>query len=79
MRRRSGFRFTQMRDNQRIAAEFDASIRWHAEHPQASGSLLRELDATSDIERKPEANAATLALSGAGGMTPSCLGRAGRV
>nr|WP_321182237.1 hypothetical protein [Methylobacterium sp. Leaf122] len=68
-----------MRDNQRIAAEFDASIRWHAEHPQASGSLLRELDAMSDIERKPEAKAATLALSGTGGMTPSCLGRAGRV
>ncbi|MCP1535273.1 hypothetical protein J2W79_000330 [Methylorubrum extorquens] len=47
--------------------------------PQAIGSLLRELDATSDIGRKPEANAATLALSGTGGMTPSCLGRAGRV
>ncbi|MCY1640850.1 hypothetical protein [Methylorubrum sp. SL192] len=68
-----------MRDNQRIAAEFDASVRWHAEPPQASGSLLRELDATSNIERKPEAKAATLALSGTGGMTLSCLGRAGRV
>ncbi|WP_455985007.1 hypothetical protein [Methylorubrum extorquens] len=55
-----------MRYNQCIAAEFDASVRWHAEPPQASGSLLRELDATSDVERKPEAKAATLALSGTG-------------
>jgi hypothetical protein len=55
-----------VRDNQRIAAKFDASVRWHAEHPQASGSLLREFDATPDIERKPEAKAATLALSGTG-------------
>ncbi|MCP1561332.1 UNVERIFIED_ORG: hypothetical protein M2438_000333 [Methylobacterium sp. SuP10 SLI 274] len=68
-----------MRDNQRIAAEFDASVRWHAEHPQGSGSLPREFDATQDIERKPEAKAATLALSGTGSMAPSCLGRAGRV
>jgi len=68
-----------VRDTQRIAVEFDASARCHAEPPQASGSLLRELDATSDIEWMSEAKVATLALSGTGGMTPSCLGRAGRV
>ncbi|KZB99737.1 DUF2892 domain-containing protein [Methylobacterium radiotolerans] len=55
---------TNARDNRRIAAELDASVRWHAEHPQAIGRRLRELDAEWDVERTLEANAATLALTG---------------
>ncbi len=55
---------TGARDNRRIAAELDASVRWHAEHPQAIGRRLCELDVEWDIERTLEANAATLALTG---------------
>ena len=55
---------TNARDNRRIAAELDASVRWHAEHPQVIGRRLRELDAEWDVERTLEANAATLALTG---------------
>lgn len=55
---------TGERDNRRIAAALDASVRWHAEHPRAIGRRLRELDAEWDTERTLEANAATLALAG---------------
>ncbi len=55
---------TGAHDNRRIAADLNASVRWHAEHPQAIGRRIRELDAEWDIERTLEANAATLALTG---------------
>lgn len=55
---------TNARVNRRIAADIDASVRWHDEHPQAIGRRLRELDAEWDIERTLHANAATLALAG---------------
>jgi uncharacterized protein (TIGR01244 family) len=50
--------------NHRIAQEIDASIRWHAAHPEAIGRRLADLDREWDIERTLEANAATLALGG---------------
>lgn len=50
--------------NQRFAAEIEASIRHHAEHPEEIDRRLDELDYEWDIERTLEANAATLALSG---------------
>lgn len=55
---------TGERDNRRIAAALDASVRWHAEHPRANRRRLRDLDAEWDTERTLEANAATLALAG---------------
>ncbi|UYW28289.1 hypothetical protein OKC48_07180 [Methylorubrum extorquens] len=55
---------TGERDNRRIAAALDASVRWHAEHPRDIGRRLRELDTEWDTERTLEANAATLALTG---------------
>ena len=36
---------TGAHDNRRIAADLDASVCWHAEHPQAIGRRIRELDA----------------------------------
>ncbi|HEX2114042.1 MAG TPA: hypothetical protein VHM01_06525 [Alphaproteobacteria bacterium] len=50
--------------NRRIAHAIDASIRWHAAHPEAIDRRLEELDREWDIERTLEANAATLALGG---------------
>jgi uncharacterized protein (TIGR01244 family) len=50
--------------NHRIAREIDASIRWHATHPEAIAARLADLDREWDIERTLEANAATLALGG---------------
>ncbi|MEH3116255.1 MAG: hypothetical protein PGN25_01145 [Methylorubrum populi] len=54
---------TDARVNRRIAADIDASVKWHAEHPQAIGRRLRGLDAEWDIERTLEANTAALALA----------------
>ena len=59
---------TGERDNRRIAAALDASVRWHAEHPRANRRRLRDLDAEWDTERTLEANAATLALAGTGAL-----------
>jgi uncharacterized protein (TIGR01244 family) len=50
--------------NRRIARDINASIRWHAAHPEAIGRRLDELDREWDMERTLETNAATLALGG---------------
>jgi len=50
--------------NRRIAEGIDASIRWHAAHPEAIDRRLEDLDREWDIERTLEANAAALALGG---------------
>jgi hypothetical protein len=55
---------TGAHDNRRIAADLDASVGGHAEHPQAIGRGILELDAEWEIERTLEANAATLVLTG---------------
>jgi hypothetical protein len=51
--------------NSRIARSTAESVRWHARHPERIEQRLRALDREWDIERTLEANAATLALTGA--------------
>lgn len=50
--------------NRRIRADIEASIRWHAAHPERIDDRLRALDAEWDIERALEMNASALAFSG---------------
>lgn len=52
------------RANRRIAQQIEASIRYHAAHPEQIGPRLAELDAEWDIERVLEANAASIGLAG---------------
>jgi len=51
--------------NRKVQVEIADSVRWHSTHPERIGSRLEELDREWDIERTLEANAATLAFSGA--------------
>jgi hypothetical protein len=55
---------TAVEVNRRIAAETEASIRWHAAHREQIDRRLRELDEEWDIERAIEANAALFAFAG---------------
>jgi uncharacterized protein (TIGR01244 family) len=50
--------------NRRIAQDIDASIRWHAHHPDAIDRRLDELEREWDMERALQANVTTLALGG---------------
>ncbi|GGK35868.1 hypothetical protein [Salinarimonas ramus] len=50
--------------NARIDHATNASVRYHARHPERIDARLAELDAEWDVERVLEANAATLALGG---------------
>jgi uncharacterized protein (TIGR01244 family) len=52
------------RANRRIAQQIEASIRYHAAHPERIDQRLSELDAEWDIERTLEANAASIGLVG---------------
>lgn len=52
------------RVNRRIAQRIEASIRYHAAHPERIGQRLAELDAEWDMERVLEANAASIGLAG---------------
>lgn len=51
--------------NRRIEAGIRESVRWHAARPHRIDARLQELDREWDIERALEANAASLALTGA--------------
>jgi hypothetical protein len=51
--------------NRAIRQEIEASVRYHERNPGRIDDRLEELDHEWDIERTLEANAATLALSGA--------------
>lgn len=51
--------------NRAIQMGIDDSVRFHARNPGRIGARLRALDREWDIERTLEANAATLALTGA--------------
>lgn len=51
--------------NRAIQVGIRDSVRWHADHPEEIHSRLRELDAEWDVERTLEANASTLAFTGA--------------
>jgi hypothetical protein len=50
--------------NRRIDGQIEASIRYHALHPEQIDQRLFELDREWDIERALEANAATLSVFG---------------
>ena len=50
--------------NRAIQQQIEASVRYHAEHPEQIGRRLAELDSEWDIERTLEANAAAIALTG---------------
>jgi hypothetical protein len=50
--------------NREIQDRMAESVRWHANHPEAIGRRLRELDQEWDIERTLEANAASLMFAG---------------
>jgi hypothetical protein len=50
--------------NRRIDGQIEASIRYHALHPERIDQRLFELDREWDIERALEANAATLSVFG---------------
>lgn len=50
--------------NRQILAETEDRIQWYADHPQAIGARLKELDAEWDTERVLEANASALAFGG---------------
>jgi hypothetical protein len=50
--------------NDDIRRATDASVRFHAAHPDRIGQRLAELDREWDVERTLEANAATLAFTG---------------
>jgi hypothetical protein len=55
---------TAPRWNQEIAARTEASVAWHADHPEAIEARLEELAREWDIERTLQANAASLSLLG---------------
>ena len=48
----------------RIAQATEASVRWHADHPDSIPQRLHALEREWDVERVLEANAATLMLLG---------------
>jgi hypothetical protein len=50
--------------NRRIDGQFEASIRYHALHPEKIDQRLFELDREWDIERALEANAASISVFG---------------
>jgi hypothetical protein len=50
--------------NRAIRQRTEASLRYHAEHPERIADRLAELDREWDIERTLEANAATVSLIG---------------
>lgn len=50
--------------NRRIDGQIEASIRYHAMHPEKIDQRLFELDREWDIERALEANAATISVFG---------------
>src|SRR5690606_20299935 len=52
--------------NRAIRERTEASLRYHADHPERIGDRLAELDREWDIERTLEANAATITLIGLG-------------
>jgi len=52
--------------NRAIRERTEASLRYHADHPERIGDRLVELDREWDIERTLEANAATIILIGLG-------------
>lgn len=58
-------RHTAEEINRRIRRQTDANILYFAEHPEQIDRRLGELDAEWDIERTLEANAATIAFTGA--------------
>jgi hypothetical protein len=51
--------------NQRIRRQTEANVRYFAEHPEQIDWRLAELEAEWDMERLLEANAATIAFTGA--------------
>jgi len=52
-------------DNARIDHGINASVRYHARHPERIGARLAELDAEWDVERSIETYAGAAALGGA--------------
>lgn len=52
------------RYNREIRERFEASLRYHARHPERIGQRLDELDHEWDIERMLETNAAAFTLAG---------------
>jgi len=51
--------------NRQIQADIRDSVQWHAKNPDKIVTRLRELDEEWDVERTLEANASTLAFTGA--------------
>jgi hypothetical protein len=52
--------------NRRIHKELEAFVSYYAHHPGEIDGRLRELDQEWDVERVLEANAAVIAMAGAG-------------
>jgi hypothetical protein len=55
---------TTLASNERIRRQMEASIAYHAQHPDLIGRRLSELDQEWDIERVLETASSTLTLTG---------------